>query len=94
MHEAVHGGELVGEVGVHIAQYVAVEVGGKADAEDENREVPYHFHHLPAAQFAVHLALGVLLDLFTISGVDALIAPPCRVAVDDECEEAHCDKVD
>ena len=93
MYEAVHGGELVGEVGVHIAQHIAVEVGGEADAKDENGEVPYHFHHLPATQLAVHLAFRVLLDLLTIGGVDAPVASPCRVAVDDEGEEAHCDEV-
>ena len=94
LHEAVHGGELVGEVGVHIAQHLAVEEGCEADTHDEHRERPYHFHHLSAAQLAVHLAFRVPFDLLPIGGVDTLVASPRRVAVDDEGEETHCDKID
>lgn len=46
LNEAVHGGELVGEVGVHVAEDVAVEIRGEADAHDKYGESPHHLCHL------------------------------------------------
>lgn len=94
MHQAIHSGQLVGEVGAHVAQHVAVEIGGEADAHDEHRERPHHLRHLLGAQLAVHRTLGVALDGLTVSGVNTAVASPSRVAVDDEGEKTNRNKID
>ena len=94
LHETVHGGQLVGEVSVHIAENVAVEIRGEADAHDEHRERPHHLRHLLGTQLAVHRAFRVALDGLTVSGVNTAVASPSRVAVDDEGEKTNRNKID
>ena len=94
LDEAIHGGQLVGEMCVHVAEDVAVEIRGEADAHDEHRERPHHLRHLLGTQLSVHRAFRVALDGLTVSGVNTTVASPSRVAVDDEGEKTNRNKID
>jgi hypothetical protein len=61
--------------------------------KDEDGEIFHHLCHFLGFQFPVDFASRVFFDDLPIAGIDAAVAPPRRIAIANEGEEAYGDVV-
>nr|DAM65102.1 MAG TPA: hypothetical protein [Caudoviricetes sp.] len=94
LHTTIDSSKIVGEMErVLKIEYHGIYHRGQEYRKDEDGEILHHLCHFLRFQLAVNFASRVFLDSLPIAGIDAAVAPPCRVAVADKGEEAYGDVV-